>query len=220
MTASASESRLLLGYNQFLAAESLASGAAFSLSLFEELNKLIESVVLYDRVVLLGDYELPSGVFATPLREAGILKTLPDEQLRLLLRSADIRSQYFSTMQDVFGDASIGGTDINPETILDNRISPNIADKISYSRLFDQTISCGSSSEFARASLTKWIADNIYSRRSEGGHFYYLARAVLYSSVADAGGMDYAPDLLRLPVAALAFTHGTRSLPKRLYDTP
>src|SRR5438046_6966373 len=86
MTASTSESRLLLGYNQFLCAGALASGEPFSLSLFEDLNKLIESVVLYDRIVLLGDYELPSGVFATPLREDGILETLPDDQIRMLLR--------------------------------------------------------------------------------------------------------------------------------------
>lgn len=218
MTAITSKSRLLIGYNQFLCAEALASGSEFSLALFEDLNKLIESVILYDHVVLLGDYELPSGIFVTPLKQAGILETFSNEKLRLRLQDEQTRSQFFSTMSDIFGPAVIKGTDIQPETILDNRISPNVADSLSYSRLFAQTISCGSSLEFNREGLTDWISENIYLRRHQGGHFYFLARAVLYSSIAAAAEMDYAPDLIRLPLAALAFTHEARSLPKRLYD--
>lgn len=53
--------RIIIGYNQFLCAEHLVQNERFDLSLFEELNRLIESVVLYDQIVLLGEYRLPSG---------------------------------------------------------------------------------------------------------------------------------------------------------------
>ncbi|GAF76036.1 unnamed protein product, partial [marine sediment metagenome] len=66
--------------------------------------------------------------------------------------------------------------------------------------------------------FTQWIGENILRTRDRGGHFYYLARAILYATLAEQCGMDYAPDVLRLPMAALTFSSQTRALPKALYD--
>ncbi len=78
-------STLLLGYNQFLCAEALLRGSHFSLSLFEELNRLIESVVLYDRVMLLGDYATDRLTSYSILEEAGAISQLTDESLKTTL---------------------------------------------------------------------------------------------------------------------------------------
>jgi hypothetical protein len=45
-----------------------------------------------------------------------------------------------------------------------------------------------------------------------------MARAVVYSAAAQTAGMDYAPDVLRLPIGALAFRQTTHALSKVLYD--
>lgn len=212
------ETRILVGYNQFLCAESLASGGQFNLSLFEDLNKLIEAVVLYDKIVLLGDYSLPSGVLATPLEKEGILQTMPDSEMRTMVEQNSTQSRFRAYMLDVFGKDVTYADDATPSKLLDLRISPNIFDQISYNNLFEQTIGCSSTIGFERQRFTQWIRENILCTRDKGGHFYYLARAILYATLAEQCGMDYAPDVLRLPMAALTFSSQTRALPKALYD--
>ncbi|MCP5105065.1 MAG: hypothetical protein GY950_16880 [bacterium] len=212
------KTRILVGYNQFLCAESLASGSQFGLSLFEDLNKLIEAVVLYDKVVLLGDYSLPSGLLATPLKKAGILQTMPNAEMRNIITQTSTQSRFRAYMIDVFGKDVAYVENATPGKLLDLRISPNIYDQISYNNLFEQTINCCSTGGYERQRFTHWINENILCTRDKGGHFYYLARAVLYATIAEQCGMDYAPDVLRLPMAALTFSSQTRALPKALYD--
>ena len=117
-----SENSLLLGYNQFLCAEQLAEGGPFTLSLFEDLNRLVESVVLYDKVLLLGDYDLPSGLFATPLKKAGVLEMLPTNHIRTIISRDVARARFRSCLVDAFGE-NVGDTDdAQPERVLECRV--------------------------------------------------------------------------------------------------
>lgn len=214
-----SESQILVGYNQFLCAEGLAAGGRFSLSLLEDLNTLIESVVLYDQIVLLGDYSLPSGVFATPFRKAGILKTMTDADVRSVIADETAQNHFLSSMVDVFGSGVLDLDEAQPDQLIERRFTPNSLDHSSINLLFNQTIECSKhGSLFERERFKDWIAQNIFEQRERGGHFYYLARAILYGTVAERSGMDYAPDILRLPIAALRFSKGTKAIPRALYD--
>ena len=67
--------KIIFGYNQLLAAASLTEGGEFNLFVFEDFNKLVEAVVLYDRVVLLGDYDFPSSNIYDELTKKGFLKS-------------------------------------------------------------------------------------------------------------------------------------------------
>ena len=216
---STTQTQILLGYNQFLCAEGLASGGQFSLSLFEDLNKFIESVVLYDKVVLLGDYFLPSGVFAQPLQQEGILDTITDNEIRSIMLNEDAKKQFQISMENIFGPASLDADDAQPERLIELRIPPNAFDSNSYNNFFNQTVEYAKSKGFEKDRFTKWIAENIFETRSKGGHFYYFARSIVYSTYAEIVGLDYAPDLLRLPIAALSFLRRTTPLSKILYDT-
>lgn len=214
-----SESQILVGYNQFLCAESLAAGDRFSLSLFEDLNRLVESVVLYDQIVLLGAYSLPSGILATPLREAGILKTMTDADVRSAIADEGAQDRFLSSMVDVFGSEVLDLEEAQPDQLIERRIPPNAFDQSCIELYVNQTIECGRHDGlFERERFKAWIAQNVFSQRERGGHFYYFARAILYGTVAERSGMDYAPDLLRLPIAALGFSKGTKTIPRALYD--
>ncbi len=69
----------------------------FDLSLFEELNRLIESVVLYDRIVLLGEYPLPSGPLIDAFSKAGVLQRLTEEDLRQLVLRPETQERFGKT---------------------------------------------------------------------------------------------------------------------------
>jgi hypothetical protein len=212
------ESQILLGYNQFLCAESLVAGEKFSLSLFEDLNKIIEAVVLYDRIVLIGDYSLTSSIFAAPLEKAGALKKLSDANFQNVFADKSARSHFSLSMANVFGPQVLDIEDAQPEELIKLRISPSSRDMLKYRDFFLETIECGKAEHFERDRLTNWVAQNIFEQRKCSNLFYYLARAVLYSTFAERFEMDYAPDVLRFPIAALTFSRGTTPLPKTLYD--
>ena len=212
------ETQILIGYNQFLCAEGLASGAAFNLNVFEDFNKFIEAVILYDRIIVLGEYSLPSGLLASPLEKAGILKTITNKEIEDFFQKKTSQDQFYSTMADVFGPKVSGAEDAQPKQLLNLRISPNTFDSYSYNNLFNQTIECAKEQNFERSKFCNWISKNIFETRTKGGHFYYMARSILYSTYAESNRIDYAPDLLRLPIAALSFSRDVKPLPKALYD--
>jgi hypothetical protein len=211
-------SKVLLGYNQFLCAESLIAGGRFSFSLFEDLSKLIEAAVLYDHIILIGDYSLPSGILAAPLERANILSTMTDADVLRGIASEAARESFVSSMVDVFGASVAQADDAQPEQLINLRISPNHLDNLSYNNLFEQTVKCAGNTQFERLGFTNWISKNIFENRNNGGSFYYLARAILYSTFAEFSSIDYVPDLLRMPIAALTFSRGIKPLPKVLYD--
>jgi hypothetical protein len=121
-------------------------------------------------------------------------------------------------MRAIFGPSVSDAEDAQADSLLDLRILPNALDQASYGAMFDQVLNLGSDKESDVSHLTRWLTTNVYETRNRGGHFYYMARAVVYSAAAQTAGMDYAPDVLRLPIGALAFRQTTHALSKVLYD--
>jgi hypothetical protein len=208
---------ILVGYNQFLCAESLIEEGQFSLSLFEDLNKLIESIVLYDEIILLGDYDLPSGALADPLDRAGVMRRISDDEIKKIMSDGNASNRFEKSMSDIFGLSVMEAEDAKADKLIDLRISPNTFDQNSYQALFSITTQLSEANN-PRQVLSEFLDKKIFQTRHMGGHFYYIARSVLYSTLAETKGWDYAPDLLRLPVAALTFSQVGHKLPVALYD--
>lgn len=215
---SKNETKILFGYNQLLNAISIVEGNYFNLSAFEDFNRFIEAIVLYDKVVLLGDYSLPSSEFYSELSKEDIFERLSGQQLQTLIKKPQTQQYFKESMQQAFGEAALISKEAQAESLLELRISPSILDTLSYNSLFAQVIRCNTRESFDLKNFTLWLNKRIFQKRSIGGHFYYIARALVYSAIAETSGMDYAPDFLRLPIAALAFARNNQPIPKILYD--
>lgn len=211
-------SRILIGYNQFLNGESVASRATFNLSSFEDFNKLIEAVILYDRVVLLGDYALPDGPISRVMKNEQIVDTLTDVALRDIIARPEVTRTFTESIRYAFGEEAVNAEDAQPSNLISNRISPNWFDQFSYNALYEEVVEFGRRDHASIDALRVWLKDHIYATRVNGGHFSYIARSLVYSAVADHAGMDYAPDFLRLPLAAMSFGKCNEAVPKKLYD--
>ena len=210
--------KIIFGYNQLLAAASLTEGGEFNLFAFEDFNKLVEAVVLYDKVVLLGDYDFPSSNIYDELNKEGIFENLSDIELRTYLNAPQAQTHFQDVMGYIFGKESLRVPDVRPEVLLDSRISPNAFDQMALNTMALQTIRLHNRGKFNTDVFTDWLNKNIFQTRNLGGHFYYFARSLLYSVVAESANMDYAPDSLRLPIVALAFNKRTSPPSKQLYD--
>ena len=209
---------IIFGYNQLLAAASLTEGGKFNLSTFEDFNKLVEAVVLYDRVVLLGDYNLPSNNVYNELNKEGVFEKLSNTELRAYVNTPQAQAHFQDTLEYIFGAESLTAPEAKPEILLNSRISPNALDQMAFNTMAAQTVQLHSKGKFNTNVFTNWLNENVFQTRNLGGHFYYIARSLLYSVVAESANMDYAPDFLRLPVAALAFSKRTSPPSKKLYD--
>lgn len=209
-------SQLLFGYNQFLCGESVLRGA-FNLSLFEDFNRLVEGCVLYDKVVLIGDYDLSGSTLYKRLRSAGVVDVLREASLREFTSARDVRVLVRDGLEQALGLTSEEASAIDPLALLEARVSPNALDRITYTQMADNVARAGAT-RVDVGELRTWNRDNIFSSRQEGNCFTYFGRALVYAAVAEIRGMDYSPDLLRLPIAALAFRSSYRSVTHALYE--
>lgn len=209
--------QLLLGYNQFLCGESVLRGE-FNLSLFEDFNRLVEGCVLYDQLVLMGDYDLSGSTLYQQLHSAGVLDILGEAALRELTSRPDARVLVCDGLEHALGLTAEEASATDPVALLEARVSPNAQDRATYSRMADNVARAGAANAVDVGELRRWNRDNIFSTRHEGGCFTYFGRALVYAAVAETSGMDYSPDLLRLPIAALAFRRSYRSVPRALYE--
>ncbi len=212
------QTRIIFGYNQLLNAASLTESGWFNLSAFEDFNKLVESVVLYDKVVLLGDYDLPSNNVYNELKKEDIFEKLSDNKLKEYINTPKAQAYFKDSIQSIFGADSLSTADASPEVLLNSRISPNMHDRMSFTEMTTQTVQLHNKDTFNTPVFTGWLRENVFKTRNLGGHFSYIARSLVYSAVAESANMDYAPDFLRLPVAALAFSKRTSPASRLLYD--
>ncbi|ASQ91114.1 hypothetical protein CHL67_09475 [Prosthecochloris sp. GSB1] len=211
-------SRILIGYNQFLNGESIASRESFNLSSFEDFNRLVEAVILYDRVVLLGDYALPDGPISSALRKEEIVDILTDADLRDIVTREGVQRKFAESVRYAFGDEAVDADDAQASTLLSNRISPNWFDQYSYKSLYEEVVAFGRNQSASVDTVRTWLKNRIFATREQGGHFSYIARSLVYSAVADESGMDYAPDFLRLPLAAMSFGRSSEAIPRKIRD--
>lgn len=211
-------SKILIGYNQFLNGESVATRRSFNLSSFEDFNKLVEAVMLYDRIVLLGDYALRDGPISSVLKKEGVIDTLSAGNLRDLTDRSEVKSTFNKSLRYIFGESALEAEEAQPASLLSNRISPNMFSQRCYNALAERVAEFGKKENASIDDLRVWFKEHIFDTRAEGGHFAYLARSLVYSAVADHEGIDYAPDFLRLPLSAMAFGKTSESIPKKLYD--
>jgi hypothetical protein len=211
-------SRLLIGYNQLLCAEALMDGQ-WSLGLFEDLNRLIESIVLYDHVVLLGDYEpAATGVFEVLSRE-NILVPLKRDAVASLLSNPATCRQYEKHLNSAFGVNASDNAGLSIDVVFESRISPSTADRHAYGRMVDVVSTTTRRGDDDVAPLRTWFTNLIRDNSTDcRASIAYFARGLVHTAIAETDGMDYAPDYLRLPVAALAFSASPKPVSKALYD--
>src|SRR5262245_32927891 len=126
--------QLLFGYNQFLCGESVLRGE-FSLSLFEDFNRIVEGCVLYDRLVLIGDYDLSGSLLYQQLHNAGLLDTLADAQLRQLTSAPDVQAFVRDGLEHALGLSPEEASATDPLALLEARVSPNAHDQATYNRM-------------------------------------------------------------------------------------
>jgi hypothetical protein len=211
-------SRLLLGYNQLLCAEALIDGH-WSLERFEDLNRLVESVVLYDEVVLLGDTD-PVGIaiFSTLARE-NILRPITDKEVESIIRKPSTRSLYSRYLEAAFGVTERESGALALDVARTSRINPTDADRAAYARLAHVVSSLSLSDTGDIERLRKWFHSLLgESYDAHKASVAYFARGLIHSAIADVEAMDYAPDYLRMPAAALAFSGSAKPVSKALYD--
>ena len=77
---------------------------------------------------------------------------------------------------------------------------------------------CNLNTGFDFDGFREWLYQVLFQTREQGGHFYYFARSLVYAAVAESQEMDYAPDFLRSPITALAFSQKPQTISKQLYD--
>jgi hypothetical protein len=143
----------------------LVQNEQFDLSLFEELNRLIESAVLYDHIVLLGEYRLSSGALIDAFSKAGVLKRLTEEELRELVLRPETQKRFEKTMRRLFGPGVVDAEDAQAVTLLDLRITPNSFAQMSYNAMVDQVMGMGSTSGFDTSQFSQWLTRNIFATR-------------------------------------------------------
>jgi hypothetical protein len=129
-----------------------------------------------------------------------------------------VQQAFRESARYAFGDDALDAEDAQPSALISNRISPNWFDQFSYNSLYEEVVNFGRTENPSVDHLREWLGKHIFASRDQGGHFSYIARSLVYSAVADEAGMDYAPDFLRLPMAALSFGRSKEAIPKKLYD--
>jgi hypothetical protein len=209
--------KLLMGYNQFLCAESVLDGQ-WSLSLFEDLNRLIEGVVLYDEIVLLGAYNVASSDVYRTLSREGVLKELPADAVQQLVAVPATAERFRRSLVHAYGISDGDAFNISPHVVLGSRIPPMFSDQLAYESLANVVSRQRTNDGYNVAGLRDWLRANIVEGPENVASFNYFSRGLLYSAIADTSSFDYAPDFLRLPIAAVAFTAGHKPVTKALYD--
>lgn len=213
-----SKTGVIFGYNQLLGIDALIQYNRFSLSTFEDFNRLIEAIVLYDKVLFLGEYDISWSPFYSALNKESIFETLTDKKITQIIKNPTTTQIFEDTKQYIFGRDSIDKKDTDIESLLNLRIAPNEFDQLSYNTMVLKVLENNIKGNFDVQSMLTWISENIFKTKDEGGNFYYFARSLVYSSIAESTGLDYAPDFLRMPFAALSFAKINRPIHKVLYD--
>jgi hypothetical protein len=209
-------STLLFGYNQFLCAETLFTNAAFSLELFENINGLIEGVVLYDTVMLLGTYSVDGSTWYSALEEAGAISILSEAALVEHINRADVQKAFGRHFATAFGPNAI--CPLDPLEILKERGVVNPFHQSILKEAPRKVLEGSVDGSYNRAILQTWLATHVLGTHTLGKHFAYFARALLYCAVAECNGWDYSPDVLRSPIAALTFGSRPFPVPKAMYS--
>ena len=128
--------------------------------------------------------------------------------------------EYFKdSLQYIFGNEVLNVRDADAKSLLRLRINPNLFGIRSLSLYFEKFVLSSQQEKFDIGRFRQWLQQQIFETRDKGGHFYYFARTLVYSAVAEVLGIDYSPDFLRIPVASLAFTRKPPNITKQLYDT-
>jgi hypothetical protein len=209
--------KLLFGYNQLFCAESVLNGE-WSLSLFEDLNRLIEGVVLYDEIVLLGAHDASrSNIYSTLKHEGVITEWLDDDLLRVVARP-ETQERFRSNVVYAFGISNAAANQLPPSTILTHRIPATPADQEAYTTLARSVGGFQTAEGYDLSGLREWLRVHIVQSHEHAASFNYFTRSLLYSAIADTADLDYAPDFLRLPIAAAAFSAPHKPVTKALYD--
>lgn len=213
------QNNIIFGYNQLLTSAAVAEHDYFNLSTFEDFNRLVEGIVLYDKVLLLGDYDLPSSYLFSELKNEKIFETVSDAEIRDLLKETETRSNYNQKLSLIFGDQALEASDTNPDELLNLRISPNPYDRNAMDWFLEQVVILDESNNLSQKTFRDQVAKKLFLSRNEGGHFYYFARSLVYSSVADKLSMDYMPDYIRMPLASMAFRLDKPKISTQLYNS-
>lgn len=213
------DTKVVVGYNQMLTAIHVAEHHGFNLMLFEDLNRYIEAAVLYDKIVLVGEYRVPSSSITDGLKQEGVFENVSQDTFEKLADTSDDVQQTFArSYESVFGQPVLAGLETSLGELTRLRISPNSFDQSVLNELIPKTIQFNYPKGFDVAAFQNWLARDVAETRDFGGHFYYFARALVYSAVAEALDMDYAPDMLRTPLAAMSFSYRQRAVSHQLYD--
>lgn len=212
-------SRVLIGYNQILTALQVAEHNQFSLSLFEDFNRLVEAVVLYDKVVFLGDYEFPHSGFLSTLQQSGVFDFITyDKAIELIDSSESAQIEFERSMQHVYGSHSLERGDLSAYNLIALRYPPSEYGKLFTETYYEQVIAHHRSGGFDVEGFKSWNSRLAAPSQTLDTNIHYFARSLVYGAIANSQGMDYSPDMLRTPLAALALNSQSRFLSKQIYD--
>jgi hypothetical protein len=209
------KSKILIGYNQVLCADEILNGKHFSLPLLEDLNRLIEATVLYDKLVLLGEYDSGEGLISE-FSKKGIIEIFPTKIFNKIIAEDFFRECFRKNASLVFGDEISTQSEFDIQKIINERNSPSLTDNSFYDKflrdfpLYSQTS--------RNENQTNSLISSILTERKYGSGFNYFSRAIIYQTFSEVFGIDYSADYIRSSIVALNFQRSHSSLKQEMFQ--
>ena len=214
-----SPSSLIIGYNHLIATEALITKSEFSLPMFEDFNTLVEGVVLFDKLIILGEHgDQPADTVFSALQQTGVLEQIEESQLRIMFKNVNFQNKFFANLQNCFLCNQDEIRDLDVMTVVNQRICPTDMDRLFYLKLFSFCVALGGYAEVSIERMTRWLRREAFDTRSESACFWFLARALVYDAVAEIMGTSFMPDFPRMSVTALASAKSVKPISKGIYD--